>query len=84
MKILIYGVGGVGGFIGSNLQKTGFDISYIARGKRFEFLKKNGLKLKSHLGDKNIEEIKITRFDSNDVQRHPLVSKIIDAYKKNQ
>ena len=30
----------------------------------------------------NIEEIKITRFDSNDVQRHPLVSKIIDAYKK--
>ena len=32
----------------------------------------------------NIEEIKITRFDSKDVQRHPLVSKIIDAYKKNQ
>ena len=32
----------------------------------------------------NIEEIKIIRFDSNDVQRHPLVSKIIDAYKKNQ
>ena len=32
----------------------------------------------------NLEEIKINRFDSNDVQRHPLVSKIIDAYKKNQ
>ena len=32
----------------------------------------------------NIEEIQITRFDSIDVQRHPLVSKIIDAYKKNQ
>ena len=32
----------------------------------------------------NIEEIKIIRFDSSDVQRHPLVSKIIDAYKKNQ
>ena len=32
----------------------------------------------------NIEEIKIVRFDSSDVQRHPLVSKIIDAYKKNQ
>ena len=31
----------------------------------------------------NIEEIQITRFDSNDVQRHPLVSKIIDAYKIN-
>ena len=32
----------------------------------------------------DIKEIKITRFDSNDVQRHPLVSKIIDAYKKKQ
>lgn len=31
----------------------------------------------------DIEEIKITRFESSDVQRHPLVSKIIDAYKKN-
>jgi len=32
----------------------------------------------------DIDEIKITRFDTLDVQRHPLVSKIIDAYKKNQ
>ena len=32
----------------------------------------------------NINEIKITRFESSDVQRHPLVTKIIDAYKKNQ
>ena len=32
----------------------------------------------------DIDEIKITRFDTTDVQRHPLVSKIIDAYKKNQ
>ena len=32
----------------------------------------------------NLDEIKISRFDTTDVQRHPLVSKIIDAYKKNQ
>ena len=32
----------------------------------------------------DIDEIKITRFDTSDVQRHPLVSKIIDAYKKKQ
>ena len=32
----------------------------------------------------DIDEIKIIRFDTSDVQRHPLVSKIIDAYKKNQ
>ena len=32
---------------------------------------------------KNINEIKIIEFDHNDVVRHPLVSKIIQAYKKN-
>ena len=32
----------------------------------------------------NLDEIKLTRFDTTDVHRHPLVSKIIDAYKKNQ
>ena len=31
----------------------------------------------------NIDEIKIVKFDALDVQRHPLVSKIIEAYKKN-
>ena len=31
----------------------------------------------------NIAEIKIVTFDALDVQRHPLVSKIIEAYKKN-
>ena len=30
-----------------------------------------------------IDEIKIVKFDASDVQRHPLVSKIIEAYKKN-
>ncbi len=32
----------------------------------------------------NIQDIKIIRFEATDVQRHPLVIKIIDAYKKNQ
>ena len=47
MKVLIYGVGGVGGFIGSFLEKTEYEISYIARGKRYEFLKNQGLILNS-------------------------------------
>ena len=32
---------------------------------------------------REIDEIKIVKFDATDVQRHPLVSKIIEAYKKN-
>ena len=33
---------------------------------------------------KEIEEVKIVYFDSKDVQRHPLVSKIINAYENNE
>ena len=76
MKILIYGVGGVGGFIGSHLQKTGFDISYIARGTRFEFLKKNGLKLKSQLGDKSIKKIKIFNTIPNKIDFDVIISTV--------
>ena len=32
---------------------------------------------------KNIKEISIINFDHNDVIRHPLVSKIVEAYQKN-
>ena len=32
---------------------------------------------------KNIKEIKFIEFDHNDVVKHPLVSKIIQAYQKN-
>ncbi len=58
MKILIYGVGGVGGFIGSFLEKTEYKISYIARGKRYESLKKKGLILNSQ-----IENLKFTNLN---------------------
>ena len=32
---------------------------------------------------KGIKEISIINFDHNDVIRHPLVAKIVEAYKKN-
>ena len=62
MRILIVGVGGVGGFIGSQINSSDLEIVYVARGERLKFLKKNGLKVKSKLGEKVIENLKI--FDS--------------------
>ncbi len=76
MKILIFGVGGVGGFIGSHLQKTGFDITYIARGTRFQYLKNNGLKLKSQLGDKSINKIKIFNAVPNKIDFDIIISTV--------
>ena len=59
MKILVFGVGGVGGFIGAQILNTDFDISFVARGKRFVSLKENGLNLQSDLGNKSLQGIKV-------------------------
>ena len=59
MEILIVGAGGVGGFLGSQLCKAGFDISFVARVKRFDFLSKNGLEMKSKLGNTKIKNINV-------------------------
>ena len=58
MKILIYGVGGLEVLLDLIFKKLVL-IFHTLRGTRFEFLKKNGLKLKSQLGDKSIKKIKI-------------------------
>ena len=48
----MYGVGGIGGFLGSYLTKLDIDITFIARGDRFGHLLSKGLILKSKLGNK--------------------------------
>ena len=57
MKILIFGLGGIGGFLGSYLVETSAEVTFIARGKRLEHLKKEGLVLKSKV--KNFYQKKI-------------------------
>ena len=67
MKILIYGVGGVGGFIGSFFKKTEYEIFYVARGKRYEFLKKEGLILNSQIENLKFKKINIiSKFKEGD------------------
>ena len=67
MKILIYGVGGIGGFIGSNLIKTNNEIFFISRGKTNSLLKKNGLKLVSSLGNLKFNKIDLIDEINNNV-----------------
>ena len=42
MRILIYGAGVIGSLYAVLFAETGYDTSIYARGKRLEFLKKNG------------------------------------------
>ena len=53
MRILIYGAGVIGSLYAALFTEAGYDTSIYARGKRLEFLKKNGLLYK-----KNQEVIK--------------------------
>ena len=49
-KIMVVGIGGVGGVLAANLvKKYGADVSLVARGKRKEALQQNGLTLHSDL-----------------------------------
>ena len=59
MIILVIGVCGIGGFIGSYLVNNNYDVTFIARKKRLNFLKTNGLKLESKLGKLNCPKIKV-------------------------
>ena len=39
--------------------------------------------IKSQAILKNVKEISVIKFDHHDVMRHPLVTKIVEAYQKN-
>lgn len=51
MNILIYGIGGIGGYFGGKLALSDHHISFIARGKQLSAIRDNGLTVKSILGD---------------------------------
>lgn len=57
MRILIYGAGVIGSLYAVLFAETGYDTSVYARGKRLEFLKKNGLLYKKN---QNIRRAKAT------------------------
>ena len=47
MKFLILGTGGVGGYFGAMLARSGEDVWFVARGKHLEAMQHSGFKLKS-------------------------------------
>tara|TARA_Y100000589_G_scaffold225580_1_gene213048 strand:+ start:1350 stop:2255 length:906 start_codon:yes stop_codon:yes gene_type:complete len=65
MKILVVGLGGVGGYIGSCLEKSDFKTTYLCRGKRLTFIKKNGLIINSLNKKKIIQNLDVRDSLSN-------------------
>ncbi|MAI29198.1 MAG: hypothetical protein CMP38_03215 [Rickettsiales bacterium] len=61
MKILVIGVGGIGGFIGSYLVNNNYDVTFVARKKRHIYLESYGLKLESELRQIYCPKVRVTQ-----------------------
>lgn len=59
MKIYVVGTGGVGGYFGGLLAKAGNNVTFVARNESFLALKKDGLVVKSVVGDFEIKSIQV-------------------------
>src|SRR5579871_3935260 len=51
MRILVVGAGAVGGYFGGRLLDAGRDVTFLVRPRRAEQLARNGLSIRSRLGD---------------------------------
>lgn len=60
MRITIVGTGGVGGYFGGRLALAGNDVTFIARGAHLEAIQRDGLLVKSFMGEFTIKPAKAT------------------------
>jgi 2-dehydropantoate 2-reductase len=60
VRIAVMGTGGIGGYFGGRLAEGGADVAFIARGKMLEALRKDGLRIKSQLGDLHLKRVLAT------------------------
>ena len=63
MKVLILGIGGLGGFFGAHLQKTNCDVTFLVREKTKKLVSETGIKIMSDFGNFKINPILITKKD---------------------
>ena len=61
MKIAVLGAGGAGGFFGGRLAHTGYDVTFIARGRHLAAMRERGLTIESAAqGDITVPRVKAT------------------------
>ena len=60
MKVAVYGAGGVGGFFGGKLARSGADVCFITRGSDRQALQVRGLRVASVHGDFVLDAVTAT------------------------
>ncbi len=59
MKILVFGAGVIGSIYAARLREAGYDVTLLARGKRHEDLKENGVILRDALTGRSKQPLKL-------------------------
>lgn len=60
MRILILGAGGTGGYFGARLAQAGVDVTFLVRPARAAQLDRDGLRIRSPLGDAGVQVAHVT------------------------
>ena len=60
MRILVLGAGGTGGYFGGRLAQSGADVTFLVRPARAAQLARDGLRIRSPLGDADLDVAHVT------------------------
>jgi 2-dehydropantoate 2-reductase len=83
MRIAIFGTGAVGGYFGGRLAAAGEDVTFIARGRQLEALKKDGIYIVSPNGDLQLREV-VAASRPKDVGRVDVVVFCVKMYDADE
>ena len=60
LHIVFYGAGAIGGYFGARLLAAGEQVSFVARGRHAQAIREGGLRVKSPLGDVQVDVASIS------------------------
>ncbi len=60
MRLAVIGAGAIGGYFGGRLAASGHDVTFVARGEHLAALRRDGLRVESHLGNVVLDPVAVT------------------------
>src|SRR5262245_52278243 len=60
MRVVVVGVGGVGGLVGGLLAQSGVEVGFVARGRQLEALRSRGLRVEGVRGNFHLPKVEVS------------------------
>jgi len=81
MRIGVFGIGGVGGFFGAKLARSGADVTFIARGKTLEAIRSRGIRIESVDGGFTLNPVNAIASDERVAKKFDVVLLAVKAWQ---